>query len=182
MAREFTSDWVSQHIFTWHQLLGPIASKPGLCAIEIGSHEGRSACWWLENVLTDGSSMLTCVDPWHDSAVERRFDLNIADTGKLQQVQKWKFESRKAFHLMPDSSLDFAYIDGWHEARDVLFDGLAVLPLLKPGGMLIFDDYEWNIAEMVTLPPKPGIDAFLTLCASEIVEIHRGWQIVVRKV
>lgn len=62
---------------------------------------------------------------------------------------------------------DLVYIDGSHEAPDVLADAVLAFRLLRTGGVMIFDDYLWAEA----LPggvdpircPKPAIDAFLNL-------------------
>jgi len=35
---------------------------------------------------------------------------------------------------------DFIYIDGAHEAKFVIQDAVLALPLLKPGGYILFDD------------------------------------------
>ena len=39
---------------------------------------------------------------------------------------------------------DIIYIDGAHTMAEVLTDGLLTIPLLRPGGYLIFDDYTCN--------------------------------------
>ena len=43
-------------------------------------------------------------------------------------------------------------MDGSHHARDVLQDAVLAWGLLRPGGYMIFDDYEW--VSNVT-PDKP---------------------------
>ena len=32
--------------------------------LEIGSFEGRSTIWFLENLLKNSKSTITCIDPW----------------------------------------------------------------------------------------------------------------------
>ena len=178
---DFTSDWHSHCIGQWEELLGRLVGKQGLAFLEIGSHEGRSALWLLDNVLTDPSASLVCIDQWLEAAAERRFDANVAASGRSNQVRKIKSPSRRALPLLAEQSLDFAYIDGSHEAADVLLDGLLVLPLIKPGGIMIFDDYEWNPPDQTRRhPPKPAIDAFLSLNDWRLTELHRGWQVAVR--
>ena len=61
MAQEiYTYDWFSQHVPYWNRLLEPLKGQPDLRFLEIGSFEGRSACWLLRNILTHETSMLTC--------------------------------------------------------------------------------------------------------------------------
>ncbi len=58
-------------------------------------------------------------------------------------------------------------MDGSHQAPDVLADAVFAFPLLKVGGLMIFDDYLWSME----LPgqqdsfnmPKPAIDAFVNI-------------------
>ncbi len=58
---KFTADWFSSHIPHWERLLRPLAGQP-IQALEIGSYEGRSAVWLLQEILTHPESRLTCVD------------------------------------------------------------------------------------------------------------------------
>ena len=181
---EFTEDFVSGHAADWSRLLGYMAGRPQLRFLEVGSLEGRSALWWLNNILTDASSTLICVDLWgpRDAANELRFDANIRESRRGGQVRKLKADSRRALGRLPADHFDFAYVDGSHNACDALADALLILPLLKPGGILLFDDYEWDVPEFYDdLPPRPGIDAFLSVCAARVEVLTRGYQVAVRK-
>ena len=76
---------------------------------------------------------------------------------------------------------DFIYIDGSHIAKDVLTDACMAWPLLKPKGLMVFDDYMWGSPRDILHRPKPAIDAFTNLFAEEAEIIHVGYQLVVRK-
>jgi hypothetical protein len=54
-------------------------------------------------------------------------------------------------------------------------------PLLKPGGLLGFDDYGWRGVSDPTHCPALAIDAFLSVMRRCLTEVHRGYQIWVRK-
>ena len=59
---------------------------------------------------------------------------------------------------------DLIYIDGSHHAPDVLADAVLSFPLLKIGGVMIFDDYLWHLRGQDQLQcPKPAIDAFINI-------------------
>jgi predicted O-methyltransferase YrrM len=62
---------------------------------------------------------------------------------------------------------DLIYIDGSHQAPDVLTDAVMSFQLLKVGGVMIFDDYLWTMDKPgfqdVLKMPKPAIDAFLNI-------------------
>jgi hypothetical protein len=67
---------------------------------------------------------------------------------------------------------DFSYVDGSHQAPDVICDAILAFKLLRVGGVMAFDDYLW--AE--NLPtgidpircPKPAIDAFTNLYCRKV--------------
>ena len=93
-------------------------------------------------MLTHPTSQLTCIDLWQNAAErERRFDANIVASGRSNQIKIIKAKPARALSWLPVSSFDVAYADSSHEACDVLLDGLLCLRLLKPGGILLFDDY-----------------------------------------
>src|ERR1700733_3672127 len=58
-------DWHSRHAAYWEHWLAPYVDKP-VSALEIGSCEGRSALWLINNVLTHSRSRIHCVDPFSD--------------------------------------------------------------------------------------------------------------------
>ena len=83
---------------------------------------------------------------------------------------------------LPPGSFDFAYIDASHEAADVLADAVLTWPLLKPGGLLGFDDYEWHLNPDPEQRPGPGIDAFLSALRGRYDLVHKGYQVWIRKI
>ncbi|MEJ7595950.1 MAG: class I SAM-dependent methyltransferase [Planctomycetaceae bacterium] len=174
---EFTSDWFSHNIPVWSQYVVPLAVQP-LQILEIGSHEGRSAVWMLENIVTDPESRLSCVDLWESREVRRRFRANISETGRSSQVTEYLGESLTCLKTI-EESFDLIYIDGSHEARDVLTDAALCWSVLKPGGLLIFDDYQWS--GPVEFRPRDAIDVFLQLWSMEIEVIHKAYQVIVRR-
>lgn len=175
---EFTSDWHSLHIPLWQEHLGEFDGRPVRC-LEIGSHEGRSAVWITQQLLSHPSASLTCIDTWPDAEAERRFDANIAETGRTPQVRKLKTDSWRGL-LNQGMGFDLIDIDGSHEGRQVLEDAILAFRVLKHSGLLIFDDYE-NIPGDVRPPPKPAIDAFLLLWGDELTVLHQAAQVIVRK-
>lgn len=178
---DFTVDWFSRFAGIWREVL---KLHPPAKLLEIGSYEGRSACFLIEECAKDRPVELHCIDTWtggveHDRAamaqVERRFDGNIAracaQAAHPAAVHKHKAASHPAMiRLLADGGgeqFDLIYVDGSHQAPDVLADAVLAFQLLKVGGLLIFDDYLWSM-EAAGLQdhhnmPKPAIDAFVNI-------------------
>lgn len=175
---EFTVDWFGHHAALWQEYLGALDGRPVRC-LEIGSHEGRSAVWIVQHMLSHPNARLTCIDPWPNATAERRFDANIAETGRATQVRKLKTESWRALPLQP-CGIDFAYIDGHHEGRHVLEDAIVSFRLLKVGGLIILDDYQFQPGAVVH-PPRPAIDAFLLLWSDCLDLLLHDTQVIIRK-
>ena len=140
----FTQDWMSKQVEHWRQSLEQFAGRAGIRMLEIGSYEGRSAVWFLENILTHPTSRLVCVDPFFGPPQEIRFDHNVKCSGSAARVDKRRARSEEVLPQLEPESFDLIYLDGSHEAPNVLFDGMLSWGLLKPGGVLIFDDYLWE--------------------------------------
>lgn len=47
---DFTADWFTSYGADWLRLLGHLRSGPAR-GLEIGSYEGRSAVWLMDNLL-----------------------------------------------------------------------------------------------------------------------------------
>lgn len=177
---EFTTNWTDGYAVRWLALLGHLPNTP--CQIiEIGNWEGKTTLWMLDNICQHSSSRLTAIDPHQDAGRYRRFLSNVSesdDCGKLNIVR-----SRSADYLgtLQPNSIDAVYIDGSHEGIDVLTDAVLCWRLIKPGGVIIFDDYEWQVAGGRVFPPKPAIDAFLSLVAPWSTVLHKGYQVALRK-
>lgn len=179
----FTTDWVSRNASLWTQTLSTFKDKPNVRALEVGSFEGRSALWFLENILTHPTASITCIDVWVD-AYEDLFDENIKAYGNPGKVIKLKDRSDVVLKTLKPQGYDFIYIDGSHVAKDVLTDAVLAWDLLKPGGIIIFDDYDWAGVRSWIVPhhtPKTAINAFLKVFGPYLDVLHQDYQLVVRK-
>lgn len=187
---EFTADWVGKKVDIWKDVLAPYVGQPNVHALEIGSFEGRSACWFLDNVLTGEGATLDCVDSWAGDTVElgekavageKRFDANTAVHG--DRVRKHK---QYSFDWLLDRNqddtagkFDFIYVDGGHDAANALQDLALSWRLLRPGGIFICDDYQWAHPHLARLP-RTAIDAFFS-CRGDWDPLRSDLQFVARK-
>ena len=198
---KFTQDWFHWAPQVWEQLIPLLPERKAF--LEIGSFEGRSTVWIIENMMEDGGC-IDCIDTWSGGeehgngemdGAEARFDHNIElvlrkyadETGARRWVAKCKGTSTKELACWltgiddDTPAYDFIYIDGSHIAKDVLTDACMAWPLLKKGGIMVFDDYMWGEPRDILHRPKPAIDAFVNIFAEEVEMIHMGYQLIVRK-
>ena len=152
------------------------AGKPLIDFLQIGAYTGDASLWMLDNILTDPSSSLTDLDTWSGSEEEahKQFDWenleNFYDKrmSYYSNVNKVKQSSWDFLKESVDKQYDFIYIDGDHTAEGVYKDATLSWPLLKPYGIMAFDDYQWkHDSGEDDLCPKPGIDKFLDEYAGE---------------
>lgn len=189
MTYEFTSDWFSHHIPTWQAVLPPRNIKR---ALEIGSHEGRSALWLVENVLPKfGWKDLVCVDIWEDEKIYVKFlnntrknedRIGIHRGRSAVELSKLITYTSRCVGWGEAEKFDFIYVDGSHQAHDVLTDLCLAFELLKSGGLMICDDYlggEWaNPLDQ----PKMAIDAFVNCNLRRLRVLPvLGYQIFIQK-
>jgi len=178
----FSTDWITNHVPQWTKVLAHLKDKPNVRGLEIGSFEGRSAIWFLENILTHPSSGIVCVDIFA-SEYEINFDQNMRHFGP--KVQKIRAPSQLALRRLETGTYDFAYIDGSHTSKDTLIDAVLTWDLMKPGGIIIIDDYLWENAKEelnnAAFTPQLAINAFLNVFEPYADIIERGSQVIVRK-
>ena len=113
---KFTQNW-----FTTDDLVQflPLQTQEEIHILEIGSFEGKSSVWFIENLLNNQNSSISCIDPWvtydqknnslnsyHKDILKKdlndlsegyifsdeyeTFVNNIAETNKLSQVHIMK--------------------------------------------------------------------------------------------
>lgn len=182
----------------FYQHLAHLKGVPDLNFLEIGSFNGGSAKWLMNNILTDESSTLTCVDPWEGETyfnnetiifakIESQFDKNIEDN--KDRVFKNKSLSHEWLMGNRDKKFDFIYIDGDHNPQAVMLDALLSWKLLKPNGLMVFDDYGWlpgdDAARMAFLygtHAAPAIDLFIEMYKNRIVILEKNVRLWIRKI
>ncbi|MGL6283878.1 MAG: class I SAM-dependent methyltransferase, partial [Microcoleaceae cyanobacterium] len=191
---QYTQDWFSHNIPIWSQVLQRFVNQPDLNFLEVGSWEGRSTCWLLDQILTHPSAKITCVDTFVGSvehqnyesgylqSLEDRFDFNIAQTGFSDQVEKQKGSSQIVLRSLPLNHYDFYYVDGSHLAPDVLEDIMLGWRLVKVNGIIIFDDYNLKLSEKPTENVKLAVDAFYAVFQEKIKLLYQGYQVIIEKI
>lgn len=186
----FSTDWFTKQQPDFEQQLKRFKDKD-VQFLEIGSFEGRSALWMLQNILTHPSSRLICMDTWEGSEEYQKMDIRMADKLEVFKDNIKDYEDRvivrqgKSQILLRDmdvnNKLDFIYIDGSHVACDVMEDIVLSWRILKSGGLLALDDYEWTYMDNPKREPKMAIDAFLSIWDGQYELLVKNWMVWVRK-
>lgn len=195
----FMVDWFTNNIPMWERFLVPrLAGRPAR-ALELGALEGRATLWMLEHLLTHPRSRVVCLDPFERNAgtkcsqgtprrlgdVWSRFEANVLRSPHAKKVTAVRgdimatLHAGHSKHLRP-ASFDLVTVDPSGSARSALEAGVMAFPLLKPGGLIVFDDYTWS-KEHDSRCPRGGIDAFLAAYADDVRVVHYGWQVIAER-
>jgi hypothetical protein len=184
----FTQNWFTDRIPTWTQALKEFKGRPNLNYLEIGTFEGRSALWVLENIATHPASKITVIDVFHERNY-KTFVSNIKLSGGANRFRILKGMSTEKLREVPFNSVDFAYVDGSAKGITMLSDFVSTWDLVKVGGIMILSRYTLTAFVRKAFELQPGdpgpheaIDAFLTFYKPYIgVEVFKENQVIVRK-
>lgn len=182
---KFTNTWFDNSARSnWEHIIPQL--RPNR-VLEIGSYEGASACWLIEALGRLGLDLI-CIDTWSGGAehanvdmlaVEMRFISNVrAASEGMDKVRVTRMKERSETALArlicedPRPLFDFIYVDGSHQSQDVLSDAVLAFKLLRPGGVMAFDDYLWTdgsaSGENPIQSPKLAIDAFTNIYGNQL--------------
>ena len=189
----FTYDWfetTGRANFEIH--LNKFKGQPNLKFLEIGCFEGQATCWLLENILTAPSSKIHVIDTFEGSTEHKDFNMNLKDLLKTFEenvnpfpgkVIVWKGMSQDVLRKFESNTrFDFIYVDGSHQAPDVLEDAVLAFRLLSKDGIMIFDDYKWAKYDDRHMNPGMGIDAFISTFGNQLEVLLREYQVIIRKI
>tara|TARA_Y100000389_G_scaffold141556_1_gene139461 strand:+ start:94 stop:786 length:693 start_codon:yes stop_codon:yes gene_type:complete len=181
--KKISNDYFSMHAFNFYKYINYLNGN--FDYLEIGTYEGNSAMFVAR---TFPNSRVFCVDNWNKteeyvdqdfSLVEQNFDNNCLS---LKNIVKIKKDSDN-FFLENKVHFDVIYIDGHHKDFQVLKDCRNAWKYLKPGGILICDDYIWNFYKNLKENPCYSINLFLKEIKNKkrILEVSKS-QIFIKKV
>ena len=194
MDYEFTEDWFSENnpekvVRQFDEFLSEFKDKPSTF-LEIGSFEGMSTIWKLENILTEEKSQIFCIDAWAEWTGDAfvRFISNINKTGLKDKVHIVKGDSSEELRIFPKEYFDFIYVDGNHDEKAVIKDAINSFRILKKGGIMALDDYLLGIrypntpgSKAMNGLAKKAIDYFVNVFEDELEVIHKDYQLWIRK-
>lgn len=191
----FTTEWFDIAIPTWTELFVN-SNRQIKNVLEVGCYEGRATVWLCENVLTEQGSTYEVIDTFGGSlsesgmvhekkqleqgtlTIEENFRHNIQFFPDIE-FNIHKGLSQKILPQLDKKEYDLIYIDASHRADDTLVDAYFAHKLLKPGGIIIFDDFGWKDPKDLTPinSPELGIRMFWQLYQFEYEVLFEGYQV-----
>jgi SAM-dependent methyltransferase len=192
---DYSVDWFSNNIPLWNHLFESyqLKGKDNLTFLEIGCFEGRATNYLLDNILTGNNCLIHVVDTFGGSREEagmnwdENYDFDALFNKFSNNIQNNK--EKVIIHRGMSGDIlktdfgkeifDFIYIDGSHTAYDVLQDAILCHPLLKKGGIVVFDDFGWKDPNNLhpTNSPELGITCFYNAYELAYNPIFQGYQI-----
>lgn len=196
----FTTDWFSYAIPNFQGISRHLGPVPRI--LEIGCYQGRATCWMLEHMLAP-TGTITVVDPfcesdltpWSTVPVTAHADYNPdrlslfrANAEEVRQPgQTVDLQVGRSYRILADlvaqgREYDFIYVDGNHSAGPVLADAALCFGLLRPGGIMLFDDYLWDHDPDWLQRPKMSIDAFVNMYQPYLRQIISNYQLAIQRI
>lgn len=179
-AYRFTHDWTGGYA---HTLAALAASgfKPS-SLLEIGVYEGRGAAAAVAALPSLRS--WTGIDPWHGPAYSPARDnaeWNLRQFSRRHGIDLRIFDTTSDLACRQlraaGEQFDMVYIDGNHEAAAVLDDSRHAWALVRPGGVVVWDDIPWTPEGRADTPVRTGLEQFLQEVGLSFTDAaFNGWQ------
>jgi FkbM family methyltransferase len=167
--------------------------------LEIGTYAGTSLIYMLQMLPL---AKAVAIDRWksYDEDVDGKkvetlanleninvkniFDKNILKAGMKDRITCMQGDSEKCLTqlLIDNKKFDFIYVDGSHRCLDCFLDCVLSWKILKTGGIMAIDDYQYkkddkNILEI----PFYGVNEFLKKYQNELKIISIGYRVFIQK-
>lgn len=140
--------------------------RPGM-VFEIGTFTGRTTRVIADSLPVEGTVHTLDLPPG-----ENRFDPGIHERVGEAFRDSTEYDGRivqhhgnsRTFDFSPwHGKVDLVFIDGSHEYEDVLADSRTALRMIREGGIVIWDDYDFRI---------PGVVGALNTLRRDLPVVH----------
>jgi len=189
---KFTQDWFTHNINNFYAVKNELKKVEHI--LEIGCFEGQATCWMLENMLTD-DGIIHVIDTFKGGEEHAVLDLSLIKNTFTHNVDEARKETQGVITHHTSSyeglaelivggyeeDFDFIYIDGSHTTPDVLTDACMAFNLLRPEGIMLFDDYLWAGIPDLLHRPKTAIDLFTLAFANKCTVRMAGYQLAIQR-
>jgi len=171
------------------KLLYPIIPQSKMICVEVGSFEGEGSIIINNYLCNNNDSKLYCIDPFDDEYVKGNEKMSFWDSECKGQLDRFRNNTKNFSKIieckeisdtmipkLEENNIDFAYIDGDHSPEQVYKDAVNIFKKMKIGGIILFDDYLWEINGMKT---KIGIDKFLDEYIGKYKLLFKNYQLAI---
>jgi predicted O-methyltransferase YrrM len=185
-----SAKWFEKNYYHWHNVFKKLdIYNKKLQILEIGSFEGYSALYFLENFPY---STITCVDMWQNNEEQKEFNLSKVEINFDKNTKKYK-DNLKKYKQSSDyffkntkdrlNHYDIIYIDGDHYYKTVFKDVTNSFAALKIGGVMILDDFiGYNFYKEYNKNPIGAIIPFINIYYKKIKILKITQQIIIQKI
>lgn len=131
--------------------------------LELGFRHGVSTCYMAGALDTLGGGNIVTIDLQYTRELKPNIESLLGDLGLSKYVTVCYEQTSYIWKLMKlieenDSPrFDFCYLDGAHDWYTDGFAFFLVDRLLKPGGLIIFDDLDWTYDTSPALKDTPKV-------------------------
>jgi SAM-dependent methyltransferase len=147
--------------------------------------------WSLRSTEQGNDELRAASRDFDWDAFRRIFEVNVAPfaQGRLNYIHALSTDGAKVYaasrevetptfgRTTYEGAIGLLHIDGNHEYEHVLADAADWVPHVKPGGWLVFDDYDWDWGD----GPRRVVDDFLKTEAGRIrLSFVRGGAMFIR--
>jgi hypothetical protein len=112
----FTADWFSNAIVNFEFVKYHTDQKLS-SILEIGSHEGRSTCWMLENLLAE-DGIITCIDPFGNLPLNAYTNDDLPEQLIIQDIHKHNTDLAK----LPTQTVEVMPVMSYHGLAQLIVD------------------------------------------------------------
>jgi predicted O-methyltransferase YrrM len=172
--------------FEQGQAISDVIQRNGFHDIlELGFRHGVSTCYMAAALEHLGGGKITTIDLLSAKNAQPNIESLLADLGLAHLADVFYEPHSYVWRLMKfiesDDSprFDFCYIDGAHDWATDGFAFYLVDRLLKPGGLIIFDDMDWTFESSATLR-KTEFVRFMSDDEKKTPQIRRVWELLVK--
>lgn len=167
-------------------LCGAMRAIGARTVVEIGTYEGAMTVQLAANVPPDGRVLTVDIDPEQvaraaapptgsdvrlTAKAAERIGLLYRDTPYAARITQVVQDSASVDYRAYVESIDLAFIDGGHSYAQVRLDTEKLMPLVRPGGVIFWHDYQAGCA---------GVTRYLHELAERLPVKHvRGTQLAV---
>lgn len=134
-----------------------IAERPAT-VIEIGLAYGSSALAIGEALATVGGTRHIILDPMQDSEFHDAGWEIVRTTGMDATLIRERSQLALPRLITDGTSVDAAFVDGSHIFHNVFVDLYFLRTIVRPGGLIVLDDYWWPSVAIATSYYERNLD------------------------